>query len=100
MNFGRAIQWYRNARGLSLQDLADASGISKDNLYRIENGNGNPTLDTMEKVATALSVPLLILNYVALDPDEQALIDGGIQQRLSHVALELLKNPDYKREDL
>ena len=39
---------------LSKQDLAKRMGVSRENLYRILNGN--PTLQNIEKVAEALDV--------------------------------------------
>ena len=39
---GRVIRTHRGARGMSLGDLARASGLSKTILARIESGAGNP----------------------------------------------------------
>ncbi|WP_297097835.1 helix-turn-helix transcriptional regulator [uncultured Draconibacterium sp.] len=43
-------------QGLTKQQLAKRMGISRENLYRILNGN--PTLDNIKKVANALNVPI------------------------------------------
>ena len=39
----------RDARNLSLRELAKATGISKAQLNRIENGQSDPTLKTMDR---------------------------------------------------
>ena len=54
---GRHIQDLRLARGLSLSQLAANAGIAKSNLSRIEQGDGNPTLDTIWRLAMQLNVP-------------------------------------------
>lgn len=54
---GRHIQTLRTARGLSLSQLASDAGIAKSNLSRLEQGNGNPTLDTIWRLAMQLDIP-------------------------------------------
>lgn len=54
---GQNLQRYRTAKGLSLSQLAQNTGIAKSNLSRIEQGGGNPTLDTIWKLAIQLDVP-------------------------------------------
>jgi transcriptional regulator with XRE-family HTH domain len=48
----------RAARGLSLGELAAASGTGKATLSRIEAGQANPTVETLFALADALGVPL------------------------------------------
>ncbi len=66
------------ARGLSLSQLAAEAGIAKSNLSRIEQGNGNPTLDTIWRLATQLKVPFG--NLVA--PISEPLGEDGVMVRL------------------
>ncbi|MFG6667121.1 helix-turn-helix domain-containing protein [Halomonas sp. HNIBRBA4712] len=54
---GHHLQSLRQARGLSLSQLASAAGIAKSNLSRLEQGGGNPTLDTLWRLAVQLHVP-------------------------------------------
>lgn len=55
---GRNVHRLRTAAGLSLADLAAASGISKTTLHGLEQGEGNPTLSTLWALASALGVSL------------------------------------------
>jgi ribosome-binding protein aMBF1 (putative translation factor) len=49
----------RQARRLSLADVAKRSGIDKAALSRIENGqNANPTIGTLQTIARSLGVRL------------------------------------------
>ncbi|MFL4480447.1 helix-turn-helix domain-containing protein [Paeniglutamicibacter sp. ORCA_105] len=52
----RNIQRIRTERELSLGELARRAGVSKQTLSKIEQGQGNPTIGTLEEVARALSV--------------------------------------------
>ena len=54
---GRNLQSIRVSKGLSLSQLAQDAGIAKSNLSRIEQGSGNPTLDTLWRLAIQLDVP-------------------------------------------
>jgi transcriptional regulator with XRE-family HTH domain len=48
----------RAARGLSMAELARASGVSKAALSQLESGKGNPTIETLCALAGVLQVPL------------------------------------------
>lgn len=52
----RNIRRFRQERQLSLGELARRAGLSKQTLSKIEQGGGNPTLDTLEAIAGALQV--------------------------------------------
>lgn len=52
------IRQARLLRGLSLEDLSKASGVSESNLSRIENHRQTPRPSTMRKIAKALDVPV------------------------------------------
>ena len=47
----------RGEQGRSLSELARASGIAKATLSALEAGKGNPTIETLSALATALGVP-------------------------------------------
>jgi transcriptional regulator with XRE-family HTH domain len=48
----------RNDRGLTLRDLANASGLSINTISLIERGKTSPTVATLHKLATALGVTI------------------------------------------
>ena len=48
----------RARAGLSLTELAKRAGIAKSTLSQLENGTGNPSLETLWALGTALGVPL------------------------------------------
>lgn len=53
----RNLRRYRRERNLSLGELARRSGLSKQTLSVLENGAGNPTVDTLAALGAALDVP-------------------------------------------
>lgn len=48
----------RNARSWSQRDLAEHSGLSRTPITSLETCERAPTIDTLEKIASALDVPL------------------------------------------
>jgi transcriptional regulator with XRE-family HTH domain len=46
----------RERRGLTQEQLAEKSGVSRTYLARLETGRQDPTLSTLEKLAKALGV--------------------------------------------
>src|SRR3954468_1457011 len=57
-DLGQRVRDGRSARGMSLGDLARASGLSKTILSRIEAGEGNPSVETLWRVAKAFDLPM------------------------------------------
>jgi transcriptional regulator with XRE-family HTH domain len=55
------IRARRRASGQTLEEVASRSGLSKTILSRIENGRGNPSVETLFRIARALEVPLSAL---------------------------------------
>jgi transcriptional regulator with XRE-family HTH domain len=58
---GARIGQIRSHNALSLQDLAELSGVSRSMISLIERGSANPTAVVLEKLAGALNVPLAAL---------------------------------------
>jgi transcriptional regulator with XRE-family HTH domain len=55
---GNNIRNYRLKKNLTQLDLAVACGFEESSIGRLENGNTNPTIKTLLKIAEALGVPL------------------------------------------
>ena len=62
------VKELRNRKGISQETLAEESGLSLRTIQRIENGETNPTGDTLKRLSSALNV----------NPDE--LIDWTIKE--------------------
>ena len=57
----RVVRERRYVSGATLGELAAESGLSKTILSRIENGHGNPSVETLFRIARALDLPLSAL---------------------------------------
>lgn len=55
---GRAVRGFRRGQGMTVADLAAATGLSTGMLSKIENGVTSPSLATLQAIAHALSCPL------------------------------------------
>lgn len=58
---GRSLRKLRTQRGLSLERLAVASGVSRAMLSQIELGQSAPTINSVWKITKALEVPFSAL---------------------------------------
>src|SRR5579875_3189590 len=61
MRIGQRLRHYRQQRQLSLDALAQLTGVSKPMLGQIERGVSNPTVATLWKIASGLQVPFTAL---------------------------------------
>ena len=60
------IHELREKRGLSQRELAERLGTTQSAVARLEAGNVSPSLPTLDKVAEALGVELVV-SFVDLD---------------------------------
>src|SRR5919112_4750047 len=58
---GERVRQHRTARGWTLDELADRSGVSRRMLVTIEHGEGNPSIATLLRISDALGVGLPVL---------------------------------------
>lgn len=72
MPTGAKIKEIRKQKGLTQKQLGDLCGMADSAIRRYENGNANPKIETLQKIARALEVPL----YKLLQSDEAIEIDG------------------------
>ena len=53
---GKRIRTFRNAQGISLEELSFKAGLNAAHLGQIERGLRNPTIETLNRIATALDI--------------------------------------------
>ncbi len=68
MLIGERIRTLREQKGLSQGDIEKASGLLRCYISRVEHGHTVPSLDTLERFAAALNVPLYKLFYSGENP--------------------------------
>lgn len=67
MQLGRKIRDLRHRRGLTVQQLADASGLSKGFISQVENSRTSPSLATLNDLAVALQTSVA---YLVVEEDQ------------------------------
>ena len=60
MRYGNLIKERRALLGLTQQDLADYTGLSVRIIKSIESDKGNPSLNTLEKIAETLGLEIIM----------------------------------------
>lgn len=70
MNIGQKIKEVRKQKSLTQKELGKRAGISQQQIAQYENGKLKPKIETIEKIADALKVPIFHL------------IDGTLEEKL------------------
>lgn len=68
MLIGDRLRALRQQKNLSQGDIAERTGMIRCYISRIENNHSVPALETLEKFAQALEIPLYQLFYEGQDP--------------------------------
>jgi len=104
MNYSKAIRVARSLADLSQGELADRAEIDRSYLSLIESGKRHASVETIQKIATALDLPFHLL---ALLGSEQKDIRKANANQIEDLSLALTKlllqapkndNPDKKDE--
>ncbi|HHV93565.1 MAG TPA: helix-turn-helix transcriptional regulator [Firmicutes bacterium] len=80
---GERIRTFREKRGLTLQEVASRSGLSRSYLSEIENGKKQPSVKTLEALAAALNVALdALLPEEGMQAEAETLTGDSLGDRL------------------
>lgn len=60
---GAKLRSLRLAKGLTQTALGEIAGLRRSHISRVEQGSRSPSLETLERLTTALGVPLYTLFY-------------------------------------
>lgn len=71
MKFGDKMKAERKKKGLAQKELGKKLGVSQAMIAQYENGERNPKVETIKKIAEALEVDISTL----VDTDELAIMD-------------------------
>lgn len=93
--FGREVRRRRVALGLTLEQLAERSGLTPNYIGTVENGRRDPSLSTVMSLANGLGVPAgeLVGGVAELGPiaTETARLMEGAPPELQDAILELAR---------
>lgn len=71
MTIGEKIRAVRIKKELTQKQLGDKCGMADSAIRRYESGRGNPTLDTVGRIAEALGLELRSLVLYGEEPDRE-----------------------------
>ena len=57
---GHTIRHRRKELGITQPHLAELAKVSKNTLYKLERGQGNPSLDVLTKIADVLGMEIKV----------------------------------------
>ena len=60
IRFGKFIREMRKEKGLTQKQLADKTGIAQSDISKLETGNANPSLKTLQRLASGMGMVLRI----------------------------------------
>ena len=90
MNLGKAIKLCRTQKNMKQSELADMVQISVSYLSLLEQGKRDPNFSIVQKIASALNVPVSILTFLGADKSELTDISPELAEKLSYTALQLI----------
>lgn len=77
MAIGHEVRTYRKKLGITVADLAAATGMSVGMLSKIENGNISPSLTTLQSLSKALGVPITAFFRGFEEPKSASFVKSG-----------------------
>ena len=80
MIIGDRLREMREQKKLSQGDIEHRTGLLRCYISRVENGHTVPAIETLEKMARALEVPMYRLFYEGEHPPKQLDLPKGRQQ--------------------
>lgn len=60
LSLGNSIKTERLAKQMTVEELATRCGLSPAMISKIENGHGNPSINSLRNIAKALGVPMAV----------------------------------------
>ena len=109
MLIGQRLREIREARNMSQLEISEATGLVQPYVSRVENGHTIPGVETLEKWASALKMPLYQILYDGEEPPKPLKLSGNNtrdlwgnsardSQALKRLRQFLAKMTDHERE--
>ena len=82
MLIGQKLREIREAKKISQVEIAEATGLVQPYISRMENGHTVPGVETLEKWASALKIPLYQILYDGEEPPKPLKLSGNYRKEL------------------
>lgn len=84
VELGQTLLRWRKRRGLTQAELSQKSGLSQVFISLLENGNKQPSLETLEVLSKCLDVPVAVIVFQASSEEDMETKTGqAIYKELS-----------------
>ncbi|MCK5519580.1 MAG: helix-turn-helix transcriptional regulator [Candidatus Marinimicrobia bacterium] len=60
IHFGKILKKRRKELKITQPHLAELAGVSTNTIYKMERGQGNPTLEVLSKITDVLGMELIL----------------------------------------
>ena len=81
MIISERLRALRVSKNMSQGDIETRTGLKRCYVSRVENGHTVPSVDTLEKFARALEIPIYILFYEGNEPAEPLKLPGATDEK-------------------
>src|SRR6266496_3192323 len=88
--FGELLRRYRQAAGLTQQELAERAGLSVHGIQKLERGATHPYRDTAQRLIVALR----------LEADDKSLLEATVRPLRRHGSAHHMGTPGDPRHNL
>jgi transcriptional regulator with XRE-family HTH domain len=95
-DIGAQVRALRRERGLTLKGLGERAGLSHPFLSQVERGLARPSVDSVQRIAHALGVPVAVLWAPPRRPDSVHIVrrhEGGTSEADGAITRELPAEP-------
>ena len=86
MSIGQRIRHIRTQKGISQGDIERSTGMLRGYISRVEHGHTVPSVETLQRFAAALDVPMYRLFYTAQDEPTPVAAGGRLPATLEELA--------------
>ena len=80
MLISQKLKEIRESKGLSQGDIEERTGLLRSYTSRVENGHTVPSVETLEKYARALEIPIYKLFYDGKEPIKKLHLPAGSKE--------------------
>ena len=87
MSLGKAIKFFRTQLGLNQSELAAKAGLTTSYVSLLERNKRDPVLSSIEALADALNVPLILLIFTASTEQENEKLGVELCEKLALLAM-------------
>lgn len=91
MNISKSLKLCRTQKGMTKTKLSELADISVSYISLLEQGKRDPNLSTVNKICSALNIPVSIFMFLAADSNELNGISNELAEKLSLTALQLIE---------